>query len=144
MENASNVNVVGESPFTYGERIGVAVLILVIFIFGLIGNSIVILAVVLSKELQTVSNVFVVSLAVADLCYCLLLPLSNATALLAPDGWPFESEILCTMSALMAFYQCRGKHEQSRLHRHKPSSCNQRTNDGLHMGSSRPGRSSCW
>ena len=54
MENASNVNVVGESPFTYGERIGVAVLILVIFIFGLIGNSIVILAVVLSKELQTV------------------------------------------------------------------------------------------
>ena len=30
-------------------------------------------------------------------------------------------------------YQCRGKHEQSRLHRHKPSSCNQRTNDGLHM-----------
>lgn len=44
-------------------------------VFGIIGNSTVLLAVVFSKQLQTAFNVFIVNLAVADLLTCLVLPL---------------------------------------------------------------------
>ncbi|KAJ8045702.1 5-hydroxytryptamine receptor 1F [Holothuria leucospilota] len=44
-------------------------------VFGIIGNSTVLLAVAFSKPLQTAFNVFIVNLAVADLLACLVLPL---------------------------------------------------------------------
>ncbi|XP_038067142.1 probable G-protein coupled receptor No18 [Patiria miniata] len=103
----SSLNFVGDSLFTYEERVVVAVLVLIIFVCGTVGNSIVILAVILSQDLQNITNVFVVSLATADLCYCLLLPISNVVALLSIDGWPWESEALCSLSALMSF-TCAG------------------------------------
>lgn len=46
-----------------------------IFVIGLVGNTMVILAVLLSKKLQTASNTFIVNLAVADLLTCLVMPL---------------------------------------------------------------------
>ncbi|XP_022099539.1 5-hydroxytryptamine receptor 2A-like [Acanthaster planci] len=93
----------GDSLFTYEERVVVAVLVLIIFVVGTIGNCIVILAVMLSKQLQNNTNVFVVSLAATDLCYCLLLPVSNVAALLSVDGWPLHSKGLCFLLALMSF-----------------------------------------
>ncbi|XP_071784330.1 rhodopsin, GQ-coupled-like [Asterias amurensis] len=101
MENVTSVDIMNASPFTYSERVGVAILLLIIFVLGTVGNGIVILAVALSKDLQTIPNVFVVSLAVADLCYCLLLPFSSVVPLLSRDGW--RSETLCFLLALMAF-----------------------------------------
>ncbi|XP_038069271.1 alpha-1A adrenergic receptor-like [Patiria miniata] len=44
------------------------------FIAGTTGNSLVILAVLLSKKLRTTTNAFVVNLSVADLLTCLMLP----------------------------------------------------------------------
>ncbi|XP_071801787.1 cholecystokinin receptor type A-like [Asterias amurensis] len=109
MENASiqvivellPVDVNKTSLFTYGERVGVAIVLLIIFVLGTLGNSIVILAVALSKDLHTIPNVFVVSLAIADLCYCLLLPSSSVIPLLSRVPW--RSETLCFLSALMAY-----------------------------------------
>lgn len=43
-------------------------------VLGVVGNLIVLLAVALSKPLQTACNVFIVNLAVADLLTCVVLP----------------------------------------------------------------------
>ena len=50
----------------------VALILLVEFIIGAFGNSLVILAVIISKEVRTTTNVFLVNLAVADLLVSLL------------------------------------------------------------------------
>lgn len=46
-----------------------------ISLLGMIGNSFVLIAVASSESLRTIPNVFIVNLAVADLLYCLALPL---------------------------------------------------------------------
>ncbi|XP_071818621.1 melatonin receptor type 1A-like [Apostichopus japonicus] len=51
-----------------------AYIISIVVAVGIPGNTLVILAVLLSKRLQTVSNIFIVNLAVADLITCCILP----------------------------------------------------------------------
>ncbi|XP_071805574.1 melatonin receptor type 1C-like [Asterias amurensis] len=68
---------------------------------GLVGNTMVIMAVVLSKKLQTSTNAFVVNLATADLISCLATPFA-AVALFSIDGWPLP-ELVCAVSAAIYF-----------------------------------------
>ncbi|XP_038061678.1 octopamine receptor beta-1R-like [Patiria miniata] len=67
----SDVPVNGHTVFLY-------VLYGIAFIVGTIGNSLVILAVLLSKKLRTTTNAFVVNLSVADLLTCLVLSVNVA------------------------------------------------------------------
>ncbi|XP_022091547.1 5-hydroxytryptamine receptor 2A-like isoform X2 [Acanthaster planci] len=60
-----------------------------------------ILAVGLSRKLQTKTNVFVTNLAVADLVTCLCAPFS-AVALLSRDGWPLP-DLVCSLSAAIGY-----------------------------------------
>ena len=72
---------------TYPERVVTASILLLISLINIIGNSMVILAVVFSKKLRTSTNVFVVSLSSADLLAGVAAPMS-AVALLSPgDHW---------------------------------------------------------
>nr|XP_054768048.1 muscarinic acetylcholine receptor M2-like [Lytechinus pictus] len=81
----------------YNQRIGVASLTILISIFGLVGNSLVLFAVSLSRKLQTKVNVFVVNLCVADSIICFVLPF-NVVAMLSRQGWPLSPH-LCSASA---------------------------------------------
>ncbi|XP_038077659.1 melatonin receptor type 1B-B-like [Patiria miniata] len=91
------------SLYTYPERVVVAVFFILISIFDVVGNSVVILAVVFSKKLRTSTNVFVVSLSVADFIAGLSLPMS-VVALLSPgDTWPFDTEAPCFVGGLFLF-----------------------------------------
>ena len=89
------------------ERIILGVLTLIIAAVGIFGNSITIIAVVLSRKLRTITNVFVVNLAVADLLTCLALPW-NAVGVLAPysETYPLP-EYICKAASLV-LYTCTG------------------------------------
>lgn len=91
----------------YNQRLVLAITFIVISVVGSIGNSIVIAAVAMSRKLRTATNVFVVSLAIADLLTNLFLPW-NVVALLNEDReqWPME-ESLCVMAAII-LYTCVG------------------------------------
>ncbi|KAJ8032755.1 Rhodopsin, GQ-coupled [Holothuria leucospilota] len=74
--NASDIFPVNEtSPTRDRDFFIIGGLYIFITLSGIIGNTIVILAVVFSKALRTACNVFIVNLAVADLLTCLVLPL---------------------------------------------------------------------
>ncbi|XP_038056965.1 octopamine receptor 1-like [Patiria miniata] len=68
------------------QRVILTSIMIFICIVGVLGNIIVISAVILSKKLRCVTNIFVVSLAVADLMTCLNIPWM-AVATLSEAGW---------------------------------------------------------
>ncbi|XP_038077365.1 octopamine receptor beta-1R-like [Patiria miniata] len=68
-------------PFHDVHLVLLSVLYGIAFIAGTPGNSLVILAVLLSKKLRTTTNTFVVNLSVADLLTCLVLIPVNANVI---------------------------------------------------------------
>ncbi|XP_022102308.1 alpha-1D adrenergic receptor-like [Acanthaster planci] len=87
---------------SYGERQLFAAMYITAAIMGVLGNTFVILAVVLSKRLRTVTNVFVVNLSVSDLISSIFLPWESV-AILSLDGWPLPQAywICVTTSAIL-------------------------------------------
>ncbi|XP_072041864.1 melatonin receptor type 1A-like [Amphiura filiformis] len=83
------------------QRYIVGIAVLCTSVLGILGNSLVILSVILSKKLRIVSNTFVVNLAISDLCTSLCTPW-NAVALLSQNGWPIRLEV-CTVAAGILF-----------------------------------------
>ncbi|XP_038045009.1 probable G-protein coupled receptor No18 [Patiria miniata] len=98
----------GEFTFNdYTQRCIVGTIFVIVSIVGTFGNGLVILAVILSRKLRTVTNVFVVNLAVADLLVCLILPWNAVGLFTSPElGWPLP-EKLCVAVALIS-YTCGG------------------------------------
>ncbi|XP_033634214.1 melatonin receptor type 1B-A-like [Asterias rubens] len=90
------------SPYPYNIRIALACLAILVTTLGLVGNSLVIWSVILSKKLRTVTNAFVVNLSVADF-WTSLSYLWICVAGLSHDGWPLESEVPCQIAAVQ-FY----------------------------------------
>ena len=90
------------------EQIITAVLFELIAIVGIIGNSMVILAVSFSLKLQTATNAFVTSLAVADLVTCFFYLVGDGIATLGNESWPIPQVYwLCKLSAFM-YFACIG------------------------------------
>ncbi|XP_038071945.1 melatonin receptor type 1B-A-like [Patiria miniata] len=83
----------------YTQRVLVATMFLVIALLGIFGNTLVILAVLLSKKVRTDTNAFVVNLSVADFLTCLVLPW-NAVALLGREGLPVGVWV-CSITAVV-------------------------------------------
>ncbi|XP_072044898.1 adrenocorticotropic hormone receptor-like [Amphiura filiformis] len=105
LNNSFTMN--SETHNSYGERIFTGLAYLIISIFGTTGNSLVIIAILLSRKLQTPTNIFVASLATADLLTCLFL-IWNVIALLGRDGWPLpHAEWLCAVAGF-AIFTCTG------------------------------------
>ncbi len=101
--NASSVSLENGiiSDISYTNRVIFAAISIIISTVGTVGNTMVIIAVLLSRKLQTPPNVFVVNLAVADLITCFFI-VCRTLALFSEDGWPFPgSEWLCAATAYM-------------------------------------------
>lgn len=97
-----------EWEFTFDDerqRIILACIFAVISFMGTFGNSLVILAVLCSRKLRTTTNVFVVSLAVADLLTCVFLPW-NIVSILSFEEWPIH-DCFCVVAAIV-MYTCVG------------------------------------
>ncbi|XP_063951751.1 5-hydroxytryptamine receptor 1F-like [Lytechinus pictus] len=82
------------------ERDFLSAVMTVMFVAGTTGNVMVLLAVALSRKLQTSTNTFVVSLSVSDLLASLVQPLQVA-GMLGKDGWPLP-DIVCKIVAGVA------------------------------------------
>ena len=75
----------------FPTHVTLIVLTLLIAVVGVIGNSVVILAVVLSNRLRSSTNWFVANLALADFVTCVCLPLHRpAVTLFRSLGWPLS------------------------------------------------------
>ncbi|XP_038071935.1 melatonin receptor type 1B-A-like [Patiria miniata] len=83
----------------YTQRVIVATMFLVIALLGIFGNTLVILAVLLSNKVRTATNAFVVNLSVADFLTCLVIPW-NAVALLGREGLPVGVWV-CSITAVV-------------------------------------------
>lgn len=71
------------------HRVIGATILCIISLIGIFGNSLVILAVSVSKKLHTITNVFVVSLSITDLLTCAILPFQSL-GLVHPAKWPLN------------------------------------------------------
>ena len=85
----------------YTQRVIVGSMFCLVPVFGLIGDILVIWAVVLSKKLQTRTNAFVVNLATADLFSCISGPLT-AVPLFSKKGLLLP-EMVCSIAAVMYY-----------------------------------------
>lgn len=86
-----------EWEFTdYKQRVFIGIIFILISAIGLVGNLMVIVAVNLSRKLQTATNVFVLNTSCVDLLNCLFLPF-NAVSMLSRSGWPLASGF-CTVA----------------------------------------------
>ncbi|XP_071486396.1 G-protein coupled receptor moody-like [Diadema antillarum] len=74
-------------------------------VLGIIGNSLVLFIFTLSKKLQTVTNIFIVSLSITDLLGCSMLPIQMIAFLNFRDGWPLADWVceMCGAICLIAF-----------------------------------------
>ncbi|XP_038045069.1 alpha-1B adrenergic receptor-like [Patiria miniata] len=78
--------------YSYLQRQIIAGVIGLVCILGIAGNTLVILAVALSRKLRHTTNYFVLNLSLADLLTCLFLPM--AVVALLNDVWPLP-DFLC-------------------------------------------------
>ncbi|XP_030847087.1 G-protein coupled receptor moody-like [Strongylocentrotus purpuratus] len=81
---------------SYPQRIVIASILCLVTVVGIIGNSHVVLAVLLCQKLRSSTNWLVVNLGMADLVTCLFLPF-NVVAMLSKNGWPI-AEWICVMT----------------------------------------------
>ncbi|XP_072028505.1 G-protein coupled receptor moody-like [Amphiura filiformis] len=73
----------------YNQHIVVAITISIAAILGILGNSLVIISVFVSKKLRTVTNAFVVNLSIADLITSLMIPW-HVVILLSHEEYPIK------------------------------------------------------
>ncbi|XP_071795187.1 melanopsin-B-like [Asterias amurensis] len=90
------------SLYPYKARAGLVIVWVVASILGLVGNSLVMWSVILSKKLRTVTNAFVVNLSVADFWTSLSYPWI-CIALVSHESWPMESEFPCILAAIQLY-----------------------------------------
>lgn len=89
------------------QRIIVASLLLIITVFGLIGNILTVVAVMLSKKLQTVANVFVLNLTIAAGLACTTLPFTIVNMIANTESSVINTQ-LCSYSGIMSYISFSG------------------------------------
>ena len=85
----------------YNQRIFIACLFIIISILGMVGNLMVIIAVNMSRKLQTATNVFVLNTSCVDFLNCLVLPF-NAVSMLSRGGWPLSPGVCALCGGVTA------------------------------------------
>lgn len=88
-------------PPTLANRVIIAIILVTVSLTGIFGNSLVIIAVIVSKKLRTSTNIFVANLAIADLLTSLFLPIL-ALSLIVNEATPLP-DALC--GTAMGFVQ---------------------------------------
>ncbi|TFK05321.1 tyrosine-protein phosphatase non-receptor type 22 [Platysternon megacephalum] len=74
----------------------------IIFIVGIFGNSLVVIVICFYVKLKTVASVFLLNLALADLCFLMTLPLWAAYTAMEYH-WPFGNCLCKIASAVVSF-----------------------------------------
>ncbi|XP_022085312.1 melatonin receptor type 1C-like [Acanthaster planci] len=105
-EQDNSTNSPPEVFYSYTYRQMVVAFILVLSILGTFGNMLVIAAVILSKKLWHVTNMFVLNLSIVDLLICVYVIPMNAVVFFKAEQSP-TIKPFCTIAGLM-FVLCFG------------------------------------
>ncbi|XP_072166115.1 G-protein coupled receptor moody-like [Diadema setosum] len=81
----------------YGGRIAISTYFIAVCLFGLVGNLMVVAAVINFTKMRSVTNVFICSLAVSDIATCLVIPWM-VVGILSPTGWPLSDWFCVTIA----------------------------------------------
>ncbi|GFR98782.1 5-HT4 receptor [Elysia marginata] len=94
-------------PPSYSDpvRIIISIVLICVPILTVFGNTVVILAVITHKRLRTITNAFVVSLAVADMCVALFVMPFSIYQQINNKQW-FLGEVLCKLSSSLDVMMC--------------------------------------
>ncbi|XP_040205028.1 type-1 angiotensin II receptor [Rana temporaria] len=77
--------------------ITVPIIYSIIFVVGIFGNSLVVIVIYCYMKMKTVASIFLMNLAIADLCFVITLPLWAAYTAMRYE-WPFGS-FLCKLAS---------------------------------------------
>ncbi|CAL8347244.1 unnamed protein product [Lota lota] len=103
-QNCSNCSRAPEPEFNVVKAVSLGLVLGGIILFGVVGNILVILSVACHRQLRTVTNYFIVNLAVADLLLSsTVLPFSAILEIL--DRWVF-GRVFCTVWAAVDVLCC--------------------------------------
>nr|XP_054765741.1 ceropsin-like [Lytechinus pictus] len=86
------------------HRVIVASVFLVFALVGLLGNSLVIISVIVSKNLRTITNILVVNLAFADILTCSFIPFQSVGLL--SQTYPVNEGVCATVAAVLYTSVC--------------------------------------
>ena len=88
---------------SYWEQVLTSVLVILLGITGITGNTMIILAVAFSRKLQTSTNAFIASLAATDLLTSIFV-IFHGIGTLGKNGWLIpEAEWLCSLTAFVVY-----------------------------------------
>ncbi|ELU08523.1 hypothetical protein CAPTEDRAFT_123524 [Capitella teleta] len=73
---------------------------------GTVGNSMVIAAVLITKKLKTVGNMFIVNLALADLCVTAFVDPFSIIGIILGEGWFVVRPVICETVASICLTSC--------------------------------------
>ncbi|XP_041463830.1 rhodopsin, GQ-coupled-like [Lytechinus variegatus] len=90
----------------YYHRVIVASVLILVTLIGLLGNTIVIITVVVTKKLRTTTNILVVNLAFADLMTCICIPFNVVALLSKTNEYPLPDFICATVSGVTTTCIC--------------------------------------
>ncbi|XP_041456756.1 5-hydroxytryptamine receptor 1F-like [Lytechinus variegatus] len=93
--------------YGYFNVIIVATLFSLIAFVGLTGNTMVFIAVGLSRKLHNITNAFIVNLGICDFISCAVLPF-HAVAVISEDGWPLADWFCSFIASLSIITQTAG------------------------------------
>ena len=103
MDAATAINHTNSLNVSYWEQILTGTITSLISITGIIGNLMLITAMLFSRKLHTMTNAFVTSLAVADLMTAFFL-IWFAVGVFGPDGWPLpQAYWICDVTGFVIF-----------------------------------------
>eukprot|EP00057_Strongylocentrotus_purpuratus_P019487 XP_011673961.1 PREDICTED: rhodopsin, GQ-coupled-like [Strongylocentrotus purpuratus] len=90
----------------FHHRAIVASVLIGLTLIGLFGNTLVIIAVVVTKKLRTITNILVVNLAFADLVTCLCIPFQVVGLLSQAEGYPLRDFVCATVAGVFITCIC--------------------------------------
>ncbi|XP_030832299.1 toll-like receptor 4 [Strongylocentrotus purpuratus] len=90
----------------FHHRAIVASVLIGLTLIGLLGNILVIIAVVVAKKLRTITNILVVNLAFADLVTCLCIPFQVVGLLSQTEGYPLHDFVCATVAGVAVTCIC--------------------------------------
>nr|XP_054766110.1 rhodopsin, GQ-coupled-like [Lytechinus pictus] len=88
------------------HRVIVASVLLVFALVGLLGNSLVIISIIVSKNLRTITNILVVNLAFADILTSSCLPFQSVGLLSQTGTYPVNEGVCATVAAVLYISVC--------------------------------------
>ena len=118
VDNGSNIVTTDLSPWGFGTQVTFAIALAIIMAFSVVGNMMVIIVIVRHRGMRTRTNMFLCSLALADL-FCGLLDMPIALVTMIKGYWIFGPKMCQINGFLVPFFFVASIHTLMYISIHK-------------------------